>query len=131
MYNYMESMKNDIRDAINYDYDLTEWKGRRDELEEKLNDDLWIDDSVTGNASGSYTFNSARAREYVTENGIDYIRDACSEFGIDAGEIGEKFVNEEWEWMDVTIRCYLLNQAINEVLDEMEEELEEDEEDEE
>ena len=29
------------------------------------------------------------------------------------------------EWADVTIRCYLLGQAIGEVLDEMEEELEE------
>ena len=29
------------------------------------------------------------------------------------------------EWCDVTIRCYLLGQAISEVLDDMEEELEE------
>ena len=28
------------------------------------------------------------------------------------------------EWADVTIRCYLLSQAIGEVLDDMEEELE-------
>ena len=28
------------------------------------------------------------------------------------------------EWADVTIRCYLLGQAIGEVLDDMEEELE-------
>ena len=33
--------------------------------------------------------------------------------------------------MDVTIRCYLLRQAIAEVLDELEEELAEDDEDEE
>ena len=33
------------------------------------------------------------------------------------------------EWMDVSIRCYLLGQAISEALNEIEEELEEEEED--
>lgn len=30
----------------------------RDDLIDKLNEDMWIADSVTGNASGSYTFNT-------------------------------------------------------------------------
>lgn len=32
------------------------------------------------------------------------------------------FLSEDWEKMDVTIRCYLLGQAIAEVLDDMGEE---------
>ena len=34
----------------------------------------------------------------------------------------KKFLNEEFEWMDVTIRCYLLAQAISEALEEVEDE---------
>lgn len=30
-------------------------------------DELWIDDSVTGNGSGSYTFNSYKAEENVKD----------------------------------------------------------------
>ena len=45
-----------------------------------------------------------------------------SEFGIDAATVGEKFINGEYEWFDVSIRCYLLGQAISETLDTLESE---------
>ena len=118
-YNYIEAMKEDIRNYINDNIDLSDFQDR-DDLSENLNDDLWIDDSVTGNASGSYTFNSYRAKEYVMD-GMDELLNAINDFCIDAKEVGEKFLNEEWEYFDVTIRCYLLGQAIEEVLDDMEE----------
>lgn len=47
----------------------------------------------------------------------------CSEFGTDNSKIGFEFLNEEWEGMDVAIRCYLLGQAIAAALDEIEDEL--------
>ena len=56
-------------------------------------------------------------------NNIDLLNEMCTEFCIDSATIGEKFINEEWEWMDVSIRCYLLGQAISEALDEMEDDL--------
>lgn len=40
-----------------------------------------------------------------------------------AEEIGNKFLNENWEYLDVTARCYVLGMAISEVLDELEDEL--------
>lgn len=120
MYNYLEAMIEDVKEVIRNEYDTTEFTDRED-FEQKLNDDLWIDDSVTGNASGSYTFNSYTAKEYVFDN-IDLLNEAITEFCED-DVIGEKFLNEEWEWMDVTIRCYLLGQAISEALDEMEDDL--------
>ena len=43
----------------------------------------------------------------------------CDEFGTSASDIGEKFLDEDWEYFDVSIRCYLLGQAISEVLDEL------------
>lgn len=123
-YNYLEAMKEDIKDYIRDHYtawDIVDKLADREEWETELHDDLWIADSVTGNASGSYTFNSWRAKEYVTDNS-DILRDALKEFCVDSDTIAENFLNDEWKYFDVTIRCYLLYQAIAETLDEIEEE---------
>lgn len=121
-YNYMEAVADDVRDYIEDEIDLTEWKGNRDGLEEKLNDDLWVYDSVTGNASGSYYCNSWKAEEALAHN-WDLLAEALTEFGQDGTDV----LKEGAEAMDVTIRCYLLGQAIAEVLDDLEEELAEEE----
>lgn len=122
MYNYLEAMKSDIKDYIKYEVNIAEYSDR-EELESDLNDTLWTEDSVTGNASGSYTFNYVEAAEYVNDN-IDLLSEACAEFDIDSATIGEKFLDKDWEYFDVTIRCYLLGHAISEVLDEIENDLE-------
>lgn len=117
MYNYLESMKEDIKRYLEEEFavysDLD-----TEELDQQLNDDLWICDSVTGNASGSYTFCRATAREYVTDN-MDLCIESLKEFCVEAETIAEKFLNEDWEYFDVTIRCYLLGQAISETLEEV------------
>lgn len=120
MYNYLEAMKSDIIDYIRNEVNTNEYADS-DELDAFLNDELWTVDSVTGNGSGSYHCNSYKSMECVIDN-IDLLNEAITEFCED-DVIGEKFLNEEWEWMDVTIRCYLLGQAISEALDEMEDEL--------
>lgn len=120
MYDYLENVIADVRDYVEQEIDLSEWAGDRDGLEEKLNDDLWTCDSVTGNASGSYTFNRVQAQIYVLD-GMDELQEAVNEFGIDSEAIGEKFLESDWEYFDVTIRCYLLGQAIAAVLDDLEE----------
>lgn len=126
MYNYLEAMKSDIKDYIKNEVNTANYSDR-EELENDLNDTLWTVDSVTGNASGSYTFNCADAKEYVTDN-IDLLAEACKEFGVNNETVGEKFFAEDWEYFDVTIRCYLLNQAISEALDEIDLEFTTDEE---
>ena len=132
MYDYLEQVTADVRDYVEQEIDLTEWAGDRDGLEEKLNDDLWTCDSVTGNGSGSYTFNRVQAQIYVFD-GMDELQEAVNKFGIDSETIGEKFLESDWEYFDVTIRCYLLGQAIAAVLDDLEEDgaFEEEEEEEE
>lgn len=126
-YNYLESMKEDVKEYIINDSELSidDLIYNRSELEEKLNEDLWAYDGITGNASGSYTFNSYKAKEYVLDN-MDLLEKMCNEFCVDAETIGKKFLDGAWEWMDVSIRCYLLGQAISEVLDDIENEQEED-----
>lgn len=118
-YDYREAMKEDIKNYIDDNIDLADFAGDRDGLEAKLNDDLWIADDVTGNASGSYTFNSYQAGEYVKEN-MDLLHDMIAEFCMDAAEIGDRFMNEDWEYFDVSIRCYLVGEVLADVLDEME-----------
>lgn len=125
-YNYLEAMRADILDKLKEDYTPGEIRERmedRDQFERELNDNLWICDSVTGNASGSYTFNTWRAREYVIDN-TDILHDALQVFGEDAETIAGKFLDDEWEYFDVTIRCYLLAQSITAALDEIEREQE-------
>lgn len=126
MYNYEEAMAQDIREYIdeNIAKDDERWEDR-EKLEQDLYDDLWTVDSVTGNASGSYTFNSAKALEYLFEDGFERFDEAQKEFGLSADSIAEHLCNLDWEWFDVTIRCYLVSQVLSEVLDEMYDEREE------
>lgn len=119
-YNYREAMGKDVKEYIKNEIDLTEYTNERDELERFLNDELWIVDSVTGNASGSYTFNSYTAKEYLNGN-EDILNDALQEFCTPSETIAEKFLSCDWEYFDVTIRCYLLGRVLVDVLDEMEE----------
>lgn len=117
-YNYLENIKADVKEYIDNEINLKDFSDR-EELEEKLNDTLWTEDSVTGNASGSYYCNSWKAEEALAHN-WDLLAEAMKEFCCEV-DLLEKGA----EWADVTIRCYLLGQAIGEVLAEMEEELEE------
>ena len=112
MYDYRKEIKEDIKNYIN-DNDINIDEISCDELEE----DLWTEDSVTGNASGSYTFNRLQAEEYVKDN-LDLCCEALEEFG-EICELGNKIADNEWEWLDVTIRCYLLRECIEEAMNEL------------
>jgi hypothetical protein len=105
-YDYREALRDDIQDYL-------------DEVDERdfdtLYDDMFVTDSITGNASGSYTFSRAMAREYVEDN-YRLAVDVYREFGASLDELGEKIDDEEWETIDVTIRCYLLGEVLQEVL---------------
>ena len=116
MYNYEEAMREDIMNYIHENFTAEQLRERTpEELEADLEDELWICDSVTGNASGSYTFCTATAKEYVCDN-IDLLRNAYADF---CENVGNAFLNEAWEGMDVTIRCYLLPRVLPEVIEEV------------
>ena len=121
-YNYLENVTADAKAAILEN--LNDWSfTNREELEEIANDELWVDDSVTGNASGSYTFNREAAKEYVTrsDDGMDTLRDAVCDFDCEH-EAFTAFLEEDWEYFDVTIRCYLLAHSNSAAIHELAEE---------
>ena len=131
-YDYRENVLKDVRKYISNNYsreELKELADDLDELEDKLDYEMWTADSVTGNGSGSYTFNAWQAEENLCHN-LDLIQEVGREFG--------ELDLTSPESCDVSIRCYLLRECINEVLnedysdlyDKEEEEEEEDEEDE-
>ena len=117
-YDYRQAVKDDIKQYIE-DHDVKVTTGNREELEQSLYDEMFISDSVTGNASGSYYCNAWKAEEAICHN-LDLLGEALEEFGSGCN------ILESAEGCDVTIRCYLLSQCLGEVLDEIEEEDDED-----
>lgn len=114
-YNYEEAVKEDVEQYISDNYDeeeLIEKLADRDSFVEELDDILWAEDSVTGNGSGSYTFSTYKAEEYLCHN-LDLLVEAVENFGGDMMET----IKRGAENCDVTIRCNLLAQAISDVVD--------------
>ena len=62
-YDYMESLKEDIKDYIKENMEYLEGKDA-----DELYDDFFVEDAITGNASGSYTFSTWKAEENICHN---------------------------------------------------------------
>ena len=114
---YQEQVKADALEAI-------EENARYYDDWDEMNDALFIDDSVTGNGSGSYTFNTAKAAENVA--GIIFDDDALEAFA----ELGYDGIptKEGAEACDVIARCialgyvgWELEEAFNEAREKLEE----------
>ena len=120
-YNYLDAVTANVVDFIRNEVDSTEYENR-EALSEFLNDELWCCDSVTGNASGFYTFNAYKAKDFIFAD-PDTVSEALREFCVDVETIAENFLRQNWEYFDVTARCYVLGQAIEAALDFLETEL--------
>lgn len=113
-YDYYKNVKEDVKEYIKENYGKDEIEGLDYDA---LYDEMWTADSVTGNGSGSYTFNTWEAEENICHN-LDLAAEAYENFGYD----GVKF-EDGAEAIDVTIRCYVLGQVLNDALDELKEEV--------
>lgn len=117
MYDYYEEVKQAIEDVINDEayYLNIEAVNPNDleEYEEVLNYKLWNEDAVTGNASGSYYCNSYKAEEALAHN-LGLAAEALEGFGYNSVDIDA--LNKA-EWLDVTIRCYILQSCISEYIE--------------
>jgi hypothetical protein len=123
MYNYYEEVKQSIEDVINDEAYYLNIEAVRpndlEEYEEVLNDELWNEDAVTGNASGSYYCNSYKAEEALINN-LSLASEALQEFGYNNIDVLDKGA----EWLDVIIRCYVLPSCIAEYIEDNRLELE-------
>ena len=84
---------------------------------EWLNDEAFISDTVTGNASGSFFFNSWKAESAICHNWY-LIEETQDEFGTLEFSRGA-------EYIDVSIRCYMLSQVISDVIEAIEDRISE------
>lgn len=111
-YDYLSAVESDVREYIENNVNFHDYSDL-DEMKEDLNEKLFVEDSVTGNASGSYTFNAWKAEEYLCHN-LDLLAEANEAFGGSSD-----ILSDGAETCDVTIRCYLLGQAIENVAPDM------------
>lgn len=80
-YDYLENVEEDVRNYIE-ENKIVVTSSNREEVEQELNDTLFVNDSVTGNASGSYTFSTWQAEENLCHN-FELLTDALEELGYD------------------------------------------------
>lgn len=111
-YDYLSAVESDVREYIENNVNFHDYSDL-DEMKEDLNEKLFVVDSVTGNASGSYTFNNWKAEEYLCHN-LDLLAEANEAF-----DGSSDILSDGAEKCDVTIRCYLLGQAIENVAPDM------------
>ena len=111
---YYEYLKNETEDVISYlkeNYSLQTLSAKtskdRDSFCDQLEDALYTEDSVTGNGSGSYTFDRIEAEQNLVSN-WELLREAKSALSTDFDPL-----TAGPEACDVLIRCYLLPEAIN------------------
>lgn len=111
---YYQQVKNDAIAAIDEQFDYGYWDG--DTQWDVVYDNLFVDDAVTGNGSGSYFFNAAKAREAVADAiWDDKILDALSEIGISGNRIVQYLRDNDAESLDVCIRCAMLSEVYGEI----------------
>lgn len=118
-YDYEKAVLNDAKEFVEERLDeMLRYDGTPleqldgDRIREELFDDAFLDDSVTGNASGSYTFSTWQAEENLCHN-TDLIEEMLFEFGYEPSEKA----NHGAEWFDVSIRCMMLYRVFDKAYD--------------
>ena len=104
VYNYENAVRNDVieygNEWLSYNNETVR-EENIDKIRDRLYEAMWISDRVTGNGSGSYTFNRWVAEENLCHN-MDLFIEAAEESGSDIANL----IEEGAEVMDVTIRCF-------------------------
>ena len=120
-YDYYKEVANDIECWMDKDgdpFDLSQFEDR-EEAEEFLYDELWTEAAITGNGPGGYA-SEEECEEYLCHN-LNLLFDALFEFGeLEASLLDDlhKHYKEKnlARWADCTIRCYVLDSAIESAL---------------
>lgn len=116
IYSYPSHVKNDIKEFIEKRLDSGTFglliQGDEDTIQD-VQDLMFDQDDVTGNGSGSYTFNTWKAEQNLTGN-WDLLREAKEEL-----QPNVDLIDKGPEYCDVMIRCYLLDWCFNKALAEI------------
>lgn len=118
-YDYYIEVTNDIKNWLDFnDFDLSQFEDR-DEAADFLNDNLWAEDSITGNGPYGYA-NESLSEEYLCHN-LDLVFEACNCFDVNWTLLLSHYKEGNLaRYLDCTIRCYLLSTTIDKVLEEYE-----------
>lgn len=113
---YIKELENDIKDVISIEFEEDELKEMSEsDFREKIELlDLYSHDDVTGNLSGPYELNAWKAEENI-----------CHMWSEIQNMIEEGFITTDIflcgaEGIDVALRCYFLNEALENIISEME-----------
>lgn len=124
---YVNQVRNDAIEYIDGQVNSGYWT--KDTSIDDIYDELFVADGVTGNGSGSYTFN----RYLASENVADAIWDddivcALNEIGVN---IDELIKDRDPEGLDVSIRCVILSHVMGDLEEHFDELFDDDDEEEE
>ena len=113
---YVDLVKSDLDERKDEVIEMLKERGvdlaDTDDVADTISEYYTVSD-LTGNDSGSYTFNRNEAREIVMDN-IDDVQTMLSNmYGDDEAyaEIGRAVVEDSWEGLDVSARVFSLNTA--------------------
>lgn len=124
---YKDQVKSDIKDYLTQEdlwptaeLDTPEYEEQRDAAYDRC----YMADSITGNASGSYTFNTWQAEENVCH--LLWDEDLWLLLN-GSMEVNPADMVKGPEYIDVSIRCALVSECLDAVLEEKQEQSDEDE----
>ena len=116
-YDYYKEVTDDVIEYLRENRYMMDDDEDINDVAEEIYDDLIENSDITGNMSGSYTFDSFKAKGYVLDN-FDLFKAACDDFGYGYADVGEWFLDELWETMDVIIREFVLRECVENAINE-------------
>lgn len=112
---FSEDLLTDISDVIEYGINHDAVDSDFDSIKDYV---LERKHEITGNDVGSYTHNRETAKENVLEYfGIFY--DAVEWYNVSKVMVGNMFLNENWECMDIICREYIFDRYLDDILEEI------------
>ena len=118
-YNYLEELIDDILIWLDSEpYEFADFESK-EELREHLFDELWPEDTITGNGQCYYA-SEKECEEFLCHN-IDLLHETIEAFDITAEDFYEHFKDHNLcRYLDCSIRCYLFSEALERVMDTLE-----------
>ena len=118
-YNYLTALEEDIMDWCNYEHFHFSDYEDIEEAHEYLHDELWEDNSITGNG-GDWYASTEQCEEYLCGN-WNLVIQAIDNFYIDNAIIDdfEKYKKNFPQFLDCLVRLDLLDVAIENIVEDL------------